>query len=270
MKIHLTGVPETALIPLWARAAEMRRPDALVRDPRAAEWLAALDYDFSRFSGTWMSQLGVAVRTRLLDQAVLVFLQAHPEATVLNLGAGLDTRFFRVDNGCLRWIEVDLPEVVAVKRRLAPETERFRLLEGSVTGPEWLARLPVSGAETLVLAEGLLMYLRESQVRGLLGILAERFPGGECLLELLGPALVGRSRWNDTVSRVAGAEFTWSVADSREMARWGVGLEILQEWYFTDYARERWGWFGWITRVEGLKRRLSNRIVRGRFVGGAP
>lgn len=100
-KLNLHGVEETLLLPLWARAAETERPDALVRDFMALEFIKRIDYDLGHFRRDWTSQVAIAVRTRLIDDAVQAFLKRHPDAVFVNLGAGLDCRFFRLDNGVL-------------------------------------------------------------------------------------------------------------------------------------------------------------------------
>lgn len=102
MEADLTGVPETLLTPPWARAAETRRPDAIVRDELAVEMLARIDYDLSKLQGARLSQLGVAVRTMLLDRAAQAFLDQNPRACVINLGVGLDTRHALVRAGSSR------------------------------------------------------------------------------------------------------------------------------------------------------------------------
>lgn len=96
MTTNLTGIPETLLIPLWARAVEGDRPDPIVTDDKAAEMVSQIDYDFSKFESARLSQLGVAIHTMLLDKAVSAFLRCNPEAVVVNLGAGLDTRHDRL------------------------------------------------------------------------------------------------------------------------------------------------------------------------------
>ena len=131
--VRLSGVSETLLIPLWARAVETRRTDAIIRDPIALEIFENLDYDFSRFDGAWMTQTGIAVRTKILDAGTEIFIRRHPRAVVINLGAGLSTRFSRLDNGSIHWVEVDLPDVIALRRLFFRETRRYRCVAGSVT-----------------------------------------------------------------------------------------------------------------------------------------
>lgn len=115
----LSEVPATLLVPLWARAEEQKRADPLVRDPKSAEILRALDFDFGRFRGGWMSQLGCCVRTAILDREVQAFLSDRPGASVVNLGCGLDARELRM-TGYGMWYDLDLPEVIGLRERFSP------------------------------------------------------------------------------------------------------------------------------------------------------
>ena len=92
----LSGVPETMLITLWAKATETNRPDALLRDPKAVEIMNRIDYDFTKFRGGTMSQVGCCIRADLIDREAKKFLEAHPDAVVIQLGAGIDARYDRL------------------------------------------------------------------------------------------------------------------------------------------------------------------------------
>jgi O-methyltransferase involved in polyketide biosynthesis len=265
MQPKLSGIPETLLISLWARAVETERPGGLCRDERAVHMLQAIDYDFGKFERTWMSQLGVAVRTQLLDRAVRDYLRENPRPIVINLGAGLDTRFWRLDDGKVLWYDVDLPEVVALKRQFVQETERYRLIAASLLEANWPDLVGGISESPLLIAEGVLMYLEPEQARGILLNLVNRFAPAKMLLEMVGPALVGRSRYNDTVGRIGGAEFKWSLKNCKDLESWDERIKVVEEWYYSDYCRERWRWFGRLTRIGYFKRLLSNRIVMLRF-----
>lgn len=201
METKLTGVPETLLIPLWARAYETGLPKPIVRDEKAIEMVSRIDYDFGKFEKVWMSQVGVAIRTEILDEQAAAFIAAHPNALVVNLGAGLCTRFSRVGDGCATWYELDLPEVVTLRKKFFDETDRHRLLTGSVTDLGWMDQIPRGENQPLLfIGEGLFMYFDEATVKRIFVELARRFPGAELLFEMLGPMAVGRSKQHDALS----------------------------------------------------------------------
>jgi O-methyltransferase involved in polyketide biosynthesis len=119
--ISLTGVPETLLIPLYVRAKESRRPDAMQRDDIAVAVIDQLDYDFTRIKLQGHDELGIILRLREFDRFARDFLTAHPDGVIVHIGCGLDTRFERVDNGGVEWYDLDLPDVIELHRKLVGE-----------------------------------------------------------------------------------------------------------------------------------------------------
>lgn len=194
--VRLDGVPETQLWTLYHRAVEARRPGGALHDPRAVELVDAIDYPFERRFGTATDGLGLlqALRVRAFDIEVKRFLAAHPDGTVVALGEGLETQFWRVDNGRVHWLTVELPESAEVRRALLPaEDDRRRVLARSALDFTWTAGVdPAHGV--LITAQGLLMYLRPEEVHDLLATCATRFPGGGLVFDAVPRWLAAASR----------------------------------------------------------------------------
>ncbi|MBW5248883.1 class I SAM-dependent methyltransferase [Streptomyces sp. P01-B04] len=185
----LDGVPETLLWTLHNRAFEAGRRYPVLDDPMALQLLANLDYPFEERFGVpnaFHSQ-AQALRSRCFDLAVQEYLADRPEATVVALGDGLETGFWRVDNGRLNWLSVELPEVATLRRTLLPPSDRLRTLSGSATDLSWLDEIEdPEGRGVVVTTQGLLMYLRPAEVRGILAACAARLPGGILVLDSMG------------------------------------------------------------------------------------
>ena len=193
IKVELEGVPGTLLWNLYHRAAEARRPGTLLKDPRAIELVEAIDFPFERFGEPTMAQWH-ALRVLTFDAAIRRFLAAHPGGTVVALGEGLETGFWRVDDGRVRWLTVDLHETVEVRRRLLPDDPpRRRTLPGSALDLGWMDEVDASQG-VLVTTQGLLMYLQPGEVRSLIAACAERFPGGTLVFDAVPCHLAERSR----------------------------------------------------------------------------
>ncbi len=177
--LDLSGVSETLLWNLGRRAAAARA--SLLQDPRAVEVVDRLDYDFgdvSRGAG-WH-----AVRVATFDAAVRRFLTGHAAGTVVALGEGLETQFWRVDNGRVHWVTVDLPRALQLRHKLLPDGPRQRSHAGSALDREWLDLL--NPAEpVLVTAQGLLPYFHHEQVHELIGGIAERLPGASMIFDVV-------------------------------------------------------------------------------------
>jgi O-methyltransferase involved in polyketide biosynthesis len=181
--VDLAGVPETLLWNLYQRAGEARRPDGVLDDPRAVDLVDRLDYPFEdRFGPAGLVQWQ-ALRSRTFDRAVRDFAAANPGGTVVSLGEGLETQFWRVDDGRLRWVTVDLPEVVRLRRELLGEPgPRQRLFAGSAFDAGWIRTVDTSRG-VLVIAQGMLMYFPRPQVHRLVVTCAEAFPGARLVLD---------------------------------------------------------------------------------------
>ena len=195
MQVQLEGVPETLLWTLYQRAGEARRPDAVLRDPRAVEVLDAIDFPFEQRFGKADSSWAQwqALRARCFDQQVERFLSDHPDGTVVALGEGLETQFWRVDNGRVHWLTIDLPEAIEVRERLLPSSDRQYTLACSALDRRWIDVVnPAPGV--LITAQGLFMYFAPDEVRGLVKACAAQFPGGGLVFDAVPRWLSERSR----------------------------------------------------------------------------
>jgi len=263
----LKGIPQTLLIPLWARAVEGKQRNPIVRDDIAKEILGQLDYDFEKFERAHMTQLGVSIRTMLLDDAARAFIAEHPNAVVVNLGAGLDTRYHRLEPPAgVDWYDLDLPEAIAVRRRFFSETDRYHLIAKSAFDPSWKQEVIATDRPVLLIAEGLFMYFPEDELRALVADLANSFPKARMLIEVMGPALVGRSKHHDALGKLEERpEFKWGIRDSRELTTWHPNVVFVQEWCYFDYHKDRAGWRGALARLPFLRSRIAPRIVHVEF-----
>jgi O-methyltransferase involved in polyketide biosynthesis len=226
-KIALTGAPETMLATLYARALDSRAPRSVLHDEAAARAVERIEYDFRRTGITATTAAGVALRGRQLDTWTREFLATHPEATVLHLACGLDTRAQRlgVPPG-VRWVDLDHPDVVALRERLLPPPAGdYRLVTGSVTDEDWLESVPTD-RPTVAVFEGLSMYLRKDDGRRLIERITGRFPSGQLLFDCYGTIGIRMQKLVPAV-RNAGATLHWGIDDPHELEAWHDGLVLL-------------------------------------------
>jgi O-methyltransferase involved in polyketide biosynthesis len=211
--IHLEGVSETTLWTLYHRAAEASRPDCVLHDPMAVELVHAIDFPFEeRFGASTTWSQWQALRARTFDREIRRFLHDHPEPTVVALGEGLETQFWRVNDGRVHWVSVDLPAVIELRRRLLPDPPNIELVESSVGDGSWLDAVgPSTGV--LVTAQGLLMYLERRQVHELIGACADRFAQSALLFDAVPRWLSERTRSSqlETRSGYRPPPWTWGL-----------------------------------------------------------
>ncbi len=172
---HLTAVSETALLTLHQRATEAARADGIITDPMAIRLRADLGYDYQHFGRTHQA---TALRALAFDSASRRYLQAHPRATVVALAEGLQTSFWRLDNGEMSWLSVDLDPIVQLRRALLPASDRLRHLAQSALDHSWMDQVDATNG-VLITAEGLFQYLEREAVFDLISACAIRFPGGQ-------------------------------------------------------------------------------------------
>lgn len=192
-----------------------------------------------------IAQLTWAVRAYLFDQIVQRHLGTYTDATVVELGAGLSTRYYRVGQSCHRWIELDLPEVTELRRYFDHESDRHRFVSASALDPSWMDTVPDGlPASRLIIAEGLLMYFEKAQVQALIAHLKQRFPGATLAFDAVGGVTHGQG--SKQLARL-GAPLKWFVKNEADVVAMGLRLmevrSLLQE---NCRYRDRIGIFRWV------------------------
>jgi O-methyltransferase involved in polyketide biosynthesis len=211
---ELDGVEETLLWTLHHRAQEARRPDRVLDDPLAVELVERIDYDWSRVATGPLVAQWQALRARRFDVEVRRFLAERPGGTVVALGEGLETQFWRVDDGRVRWLAVDLPRTVALRERLLPAEPRVRTIACSATDPRWLEEVD---GPALVTAQGLLMYLQPAEVHALVERCVAR---AEALVFDAVPPWLAQQSGKRAAGAFSPPPWTWttSAAEERRLA----------------------------------------------------
>ncbi|KZS80218.1 methyltransferase [Mycobacterium persicum] len=220
------SVEWTNLVTLYLRGYESRSRKPILGDVAAAEAVDRIDYDFKRIRRTSLpatNQYLVVLRAKQLDDWCADFLRQHPDAVVLHLGCGLDSRAYRLAvPASVLWFDLDQPSVIDLRRRLYDETDNYRMIGSPVTDPGWLQQIP-TGRPTLVAAEGLLMYLAEGDVRRLLACLTDRFEHGEMLFDTISPM-------GPRLSKIfTKGMVKWGIGDIRDLERWNPRLRFREQ-----------------------------------------
>lgn len=183
-KIKLTKTQETLLITLHAKALDSRSRHSILQDHAAAALAQTIDFDFGKFKSFDNDNL-IVVRARQYDAWIHEFLDAHPQAVVVNLGCGLDTRVTRIHPpASVSWFDVDYPEVMDLRKNFYANASTYTMLASSITEPQWLDAIPAN-MPTCVIAEGVLEYLTEAEVRALFNRLTSHFAQGQLMFDVM-------------------------------------------------------------------------------------
>jgi O-methyltransferase involved in polyketide biosynthesis len=182
-KIRLAKENESYLATLYGKALDAHVDDAILGDTFAADVVRRIDFDFAKLKLPKNAEISLPLRAKHLDGWTREFLAANPAATVLHLGCGLDSRVFRIDPpATVRWYDVDLPDVIALRRRLYPSRPSYELVGSSVTDLAWLDGVP-HDQPVIVVAEGLVMYLPEHEGLALFNRITGTFPSGQLVFD---------------------------------------------------------------------------------------
>lgn len=267
-KIEMTGVPETMIQTLYARAMESEREGHLIYDKKAMEIVKEMDYDFAKAKEDAMMRNGVVARTIVLDELVQNYVTAHPNAVVINIACGLDTRFYRVDNGKLRWFNLDLPVTIEVRKKFLEETGRVSVLPHSAMDEAWAEEVHKTlDAETdlhnetrptLVIIEGLTMYLSKENVQKIFTIIRKHFTDATVLVETMSPFVVKHIK--EKSIEASKAKFTWGVKNGRILAKELPGFEPVKDVSLVEGMKKLYPIYGIIGKIPAV-RNISNQII---------
>jgi O-methyltransferase involved in polyketide biosynthesis len=273
-KILFSAINQTSerlWLPFYGRYLERQQEDVLLSDPKCVDWLQRLDIDLetelASYAHRRTSLLGCILRSRYFDQAVSHFLQAHPAGQIINMGAGLCTRFWRVENGQLLWYDIDNPDVTTLRQQLAEPCDRHFQWSGCDEDLSWIDRIAgESQRPTLVVMEGVSMYLSETLNQQIFQRLQRSFDTVQVLMDIIHPKFVApfaslERQLNDSV-------FQWGLETLTELETWGE-IQILETHdYLSDLFDYPARLEAWMTHFSGILKPLlqnSARIVHLRI-----
>ncbi|MFC7752687.1 class I SAM-dependent methyltransferase [Tsukamurella soli] len=208
--VDLSGPAQTMLTTLYLKARDAGLARPVLGDTFAQQAIERLDYDWQQLgiSARWAPL--VTVRTAQYDAWAREFLAAHPRATVIHVGCGLDCRVQRLDPGPeIAWYDVDYPEVIALRETIYPARPGYTLVPTSATDPTWLDQIPAD-RPTLLIAEGISMYLTAEQGAELLQHVVDRFPSGELQIDFYNGFAI-RTQRAHMLNRRTGSKLYWAV-----------------------------------------------------------
>jgi len=234
LTIEPQSVQETMLLPVWGRAKYSHLYPELLDDPRAGEIMGKIDYNFSKVEKGFDENGGLAylVRARNFDDAIKEYIKKYPEATIVNLGAGLDTTFFRVDNGKITWYDLDLPDAIDFRKKVIPETSRCEYIAKSVFDVSWFDDLEYEEGKGIhFIAGGIFHYFEESEIRRLVRSMAERFVDGEMIFDAVSKAGIWLTNRMVKKTGNIGAEVHFGLGNPvKRISRWSDNIEVTK-WY---------------------------------------
>jgi O-methyltransferase involved in polyketide biosynthesis len=238
-KILFTKEKETMLMTLSGRATQSQWKDPILRDPWAEEAMRHIDYDMSKSltgvaAWSMWKDIGcaiIATRAATFDLLTTRFLADHPNAVVLQVGCGMDSRVFRINPpASVEWFDVDFPDVIDLRRQLFPTRDAYHQIGAPLEDLRWLDEVSQSAAlrdrPALLIAEGVLHYLSETDVKGLLNAVVTHFSSGQMIFDICNSMIVKRAGANVGGT---GATYKWGLDDPQDIRKLEPKLELIKE-----------------------------------------
>ena len=230
--MNMQSAQATMLIPLWGRAKYSEKSPDILDDLEAKKIIQNCDFDFSGIEKSFgeLSGLCYVVRARKIDDAIRGYISRYPRATVVNVGAGLDTTFSRVDNGLINWYNLDLPDATQYRQTLIPDSPRNLCIAKSVLDTSWFDEVIFNPQDGIMFVSGgVFYYLHEEDIRVLFGKMAQRFPGGELYFDAESESMVKKSNRMVQKSGNNGAMMHFSVNNAAEIEQWSPSIRLLSD-----------------------------------------
>ncbi|TFF93602.1 MAG: class I SAM-dependent methyltransferase [Promethearchaeota archaeon] len=251
----LAEIETTMLGPLWARATYSKKYPDLLNDQKAIEIIENVDYDFSElgeFLGEWRA-VGLMIRARRFDEAAKNYINKHPSATIINIGAGLDTTFDRIDNGKIKMYSIDLSQVIKYRENLIGTTERNQNIVCSVFEQDWMDQIEYEEDKGIFfIAGGFFYYFEEKKVSNFINRLAEKYSKGEIIFDAVS-SLAAKIVNRRAEKAESDLRFGMTIDDpNKQILKWSDKIEIKEYFVLGDRVSSSKNW--------KLKTRIMNKF----------
>ena len=221
----MNSVNKTLYIPLYGKAYVSRR-GLLLEDKKAEEIWTAEEFALKgKAKSKWLAY-HMGMRSAVFDRWTEKQIRENPDAVILHVGCGMDSRCLRVHAENCRWYDVDFPEVIGERKRYFAETENYRMLPSDIREEAWLDCLP-AGQPAIIVMEGVSMYLQRSELQAVLRQWKDRFSEIRILMDCYTVFGAKASKYKNPINEV-GVTRVYGLDDPRELEE-GTGIIFLGE-----------------------------------------
>ena len=227
IKPTINGSAETMLQSFYARAQYSKRKNHKFYDAKAVELVDKIDYDFSAAAKDSAMGKGVIARTIVFDELVKNYIEKKPGCTVVNIACGLDTRFYRMDNGKITWYNLDLPETIAIRNQIFEESGRVSTIGISALDSAWPKEVKVRG-KMLFIIEGLSMYLTAEENGKILKVIKDNFDNAYILMECLAKTWIKKEGIEKSIQQT-GSKFVFGADHFEDLGNMTKGYHKIKD-----------------------------------------
>lgn len=231
IKIKLGDIQRTLLLPLWGRAMETQKLNPLLIDNYALDIIKKINYDFSSITEniSEISQLGWVARSLIFDTIIKQFLEKNPKATIVNIGCGFDTTYERIYNGDIYWYDLDLPDVIELRKQFIKENNRRKFIISSFLDYGWLNKLEIKD-NVLFIAAGVFYYFEEFQIREFILKICDLFPGSEIVFDATSSVEMANKLVVKRVGLDEKSFLKWELKNAKKLELWDQRITVIGQY----------------------------------------
>lgn len=223
----LEGVEKTMFMPLWGRWSESIKENGLIYDKKSIELVAGMDYDFQSIENSQhpVTRLAWITRAWNTDHELKKYAP-NENFTIIYLGCGLDTAFYRNNFPLVNWVDVDLANVIEVRRQLLGATKGVTLHAGSILEKSTFETIETKGP-VIVIALGLLCYFNEFQVKEIMANISSLCSNVIIIMDYFSETGVAVSN-KMVLTEDSGTKMIWHADSPEDLLSLHPGIEIIE------------------------------------------
>ena len=222
--MELNNESKTLFIPLLGKAI-MSKDNLFLHDPKAEEIISKIDYDFNSLKQSKWLSMYMSVRALIIDELCNKYIEEHPNAIIIHLGCGLDSRGLRVNQNFNTWYDIDYENVIDIRKKFYKEDSKHKMIGSSVVNYEWLDDIKTND-NIMIVAEGLTMYLSEEEVKELITQINNKLGDVHLLFDAYSKKGVKSSKIKNPVNQM-NAEVKYGIDNPEEFLKLNNNLEYV-------------------------------------------
>jgi len=234
----------TSLVSLYARYLEYLKKDSIYKDEISYQIVNQLDYDFTEIKNQidLIKQLTIVIRHVNFEREIKNFIKSFPNTTIIDIGSGFDTLFYRVDNNKIKWFDLDYPEVLNIKKQLIPLNPRYKFIIKPLSDFTWIDDIGSNNNGVFIIIGSLLKYLEKDEIIKLFKNIGIRFPDAELIFDTGSSLLLKEWRRLNRKNNLDPSDLKFSLEGPEELNKWNLNFSILDHYSIFSHIKREAFW----------------------------
>ena len=248
----MNNVNKTLYIPLYGKSYVSKK-GLFIDDKKAEEIWEKEGFSLKRKAKSKWLAYYMGVRSAVFDKWVEERMKHTPDAAVIHIGCGMDSRAIRVGANARKWYDVDFAEVIAERKKYYSETDDYKMISGDLRDSLWLSDIK-ENKSAIVVMEGVSMYLTVDEMRKLADNLCAHFEGLVLLVDAYSSLAAKMSKLKNPVKDL-GVSKVYGVDNPRDYQSEGLAFVKERTMIPKEYVNE----------LKGFEKFVFSRLYAGGF-----